>query len=402
MSIGVTATYRFPTHPEQQKQAEQYALGLTVGSWTDIGHLEQEQLKKHKGEVISVEKGEEKDTVKIFYPAANFSADLPAILTTVYGKLSFFEGYELIDLTFDNEVLSQFPGPRFGVKGIRETLEVHDRPLLMAIFKGVMGRDLSFFSEQLEDLLEGGVDLIKDDEILFENDLTPFYKRVTTAKGILDRHYEQTGHRALYAVNLSGKTNELHEKAERAAELGANALLFNVHAYGLDALQSLRENNNINLPIVAHSALSGVLTGQTVGGYSYSLLVGKMTRMAGGDFSLYPSPYGNVAISRNDALAIGQALTEENPFEKVFSVPSAGIHPGMVPQLLEDFGSESLVINAGGGIFGHPDGPVQGTKAFRAAIDASVKGISLEEAAATSEPLKRAIDQWGTAVSAKG
>ncbi|MFL0364349.1 2,3-diketo-5-methylthiopentyl-1-phosphate enolase [Pseudobacillus sp. 179-B 2D1 NHS] len=392
--MGVTATYLFPSHSDQEKKAEQYALGLTVGSWTDIPHLERQQLQKNKGEVVSVEKGEEKDTVKIHYPSANFSADLPAILTTVYGKLSFFEGHELIDLTFDDELLSQFPGPRFGVKGVREQLNIHDRPLLMAIFKGVIGRDLSFFSSQLEDLLAGGIDLIKDDEILFDNELTPFEKRITTAKEIIGRHYENTGQRALYAVNLSGRSNRLHEKAERAQELGANALLFNVHAYGLDTLQTLRENNNIRLPIMAHSALSGVLAGQP-GGYSYALLVGKLTRMTGGDFSLFPSPYGNVAIPSADALAIGKALTEGSHFEQTFSVPSAGIHPGMVPQLLGDFGKESLIINAGGGVFGHPDGPINGAQAFRAAIDASVNDISLFEAAETSAPLKRAIEEWG-------
>lgn len=167
--MGVTAVYLFPAHPEQEKKAEQYALGLTVGSWTDIPHLEQEQLRKNKGEVVSVEKGEEKDIVKIHYPSANFSADIPAILTTVYGKLSFFEGHELVDLEFDDELLRQFPGPRFGVEGIRKQLDVHGRPLLMTIFKGVIGRDLSFFSTQLKDLLSGGIDLVKDDEILFEN-----------------------------------------------------------------------------------------------------------------------------------------------------------------------------------------------------------------------------------------
>ncbi|PIC69872.1 2,3-diketo-5-methylthiopentyl-1-phosphate enolase [Sporosarcina sp. P16b] len=393
--MGVTATYLFPTHPNQEKIAEQHALGLTIGSWTDIPHIEQQQLKHHKGELVSVVKGEQKDTVTIFYPSANFSADLPAIFTTVYGKLSFFEGYELIDLQFDHSLLAQFPGPRFGVKGIREKLGVYDRPLLKAIFKGVMGRDLSFFSTQLQELLAGGIDLIKDDEILFENELTPFYQRVTTAKDILTHHYEKTGAHALYAVNLSGRSHELHDKAERATELGASALLFNVHSYGLDTLQSLRENDNIGLPILAHSALSGVLAGQAGSGFSYPLLVGKLTRLVGGDLSLFPSPYGNVAISRVDALGINEELIKDNGFERTFAVPSAGIHPGMVPQLLEDFG-DNLVINAGGGIFGHPDGPTPGAQAFRAAIDASVHQIPLQEAAKTSSPLRLALDQWGT------
>ena len=115
--MGVTATYLFPTKPNQSEIAEQHALGLTIGSWTDIHHLELEQLKKHKGEVVSIEKGEVKDKVKIFYPSANVSADLPSIFTTVYGKLSFFEGYELIDLAFDEDLLVAISWTAFWCKG---------------------------------------------------------------------------------------------------------------------------------------------------------------------------------------------------------------------------------------------------------------------------------------------
>lgn len=67
---------------------------------------------------------------------------------------------------------------------------------------------------------------------------------------------------------------------------------------------------------------------------------------------------------------------------------------GLVPQLVKDFGN-NLVVNAGGGIFGHPDGPISGAQAFRAAIDACVQHIPLTEAADTSEPLKRALEEWG-------
>ena len=84
------------------------------------------------------------------------------------------------------------------------------------------------------------------------------------------------------------------------------------------------------------------LAGQAGGGFSYELLVGKLTRLVGGDFSLFPSPYGdkskgNVTISKEDAWAINHTLIEENGFEKTFAVPSAGIHPGLVPQLVEGF-----------------------------------------------------------------
>lgn len=110
--------------------------------------------------------------------------------------------------------------------------------------------------------------------------------------------HETTGHRTLYAVNLSGKTFELLDKAEQAAEAGADALLFNVHTYGLDVLQALSEHDRIKLPIMAHPAYSGALASSSFYGIGYPLLLGKLVRLSGADLSLFPSPYGNVALEK--------------------------------------------------------------------------------------------------------
>ncbi|MBM7704766.1 2,3-diketo-5-methylthiopentyl-1-phosphate enolase [Metabacillus iocasae] len=391
------------------KKAEGIALGLTVGSWTNLPLLEQEQLKKHKGRVVSVFPLQPCDRVnqyldnevnqaiiKIAYPTANFSLDLPAILTTVFGKLSLDGKIKLIDLEFSKELIQAFPGPRFGIEGIRKELNVYDRPLVMSIFKGVLGKDLSYLTEQLKQQALGGVDLVKDDEILFENDLTPFEKRITHGKAVLKDVYEKTGHRTLYAVNVSGRTFDLKEKAKRAKELGADALLFNVFAYGLDVLQALREDDEIALPLMAHPAVSGALTPSEFYGFSNSLLLGKLLRITGADFSLFPSPYGSVALPFEEALSISTELVAPNHYvKKAFPVPSAGIHPGMVPLLVKDFGIDS-VINAGGGVHGHPDGAAGGGKAFRDAVDAVLKGQTLQEGAQNSPELSKAIDLWGT------
>jgi 2,3-diketo-5-methylthiopentyl-1-phosphate enolase len=404
----VIATYLIHDEKNLEKKAEGIALGLTVGSWTDLPLLEQEQLRKHKGVVISVTPLEESERVNeylgkrvkrglvsIAYPSANFSADLPAILTTVFGKLSLDGEIKLIDLEFSAEVKQQFPGPRFGIEGIREKVGIYDRPLVMSIFKGVIGRDLRYLSEQLKEQALGGVDLIKDDEILFENELTPFEKRIAAGKEVLKDVYEKTGQRTLYAVNLTGKTFELKEKAKRAAELGADILLFNVFAYGLDVLQGLREDKDISIPIMAHPAVSGALTPSEFYGIKSPLLLGKLLRLAGADFVLFPSPYGSVALDKEEALGIAAELTKEDEqLKRAFPVPSAGIHPGLVPLLVRDFGNDS-VINAGGGVHGHPDGAEGGGKAFRAAIDAVLSGRTLTDAAKDNEALKKAIALWG-------
>ncbi|MBH0170498.1 MAG: 2,3-diketo-5-methylthiopentyl-1-phosphate enolase [Bacillota bacterium] len=405
----ITATYLVHDKKENlHKKAEGIALGLTVGSWTDLPQLEQEQLKKHKGiveEVIELPEDPRTDQflgskrtrglLKISYPSANFSNDIPAILTTVFGKLSLDGEIKLVDLEFDKNLEQQFPGPKFGITGIRDILGVHNRPLVMSIFKGVLGKDLSFFKQQLYEQALGGVDLVKDDEILFENPLTPFEERVKIAKEVLKSVHERTGEKTLYAVNLTGRTSELRDKARRAAELGANALLFNVLSYGPDVLQELAEDKEIPLPIMAHPALSGAIGSSSLYGIGYSVILGKLLRYAGADLVLFPSPYGSVALDRKETLSIADALTTDSiSLNKSFPVPSAGIHPGLTPVLYNDFGLDS-VINAGGGIHGHPDGAAGGARAFRQAIDAVVKGEDFESFAEKHAELQKALELWG-------
>lgn len=399
----VLATYQvYGTSGSFEKKAEGIALGLTIGSWTDLPLLEQQQLKHHKGQVIHIREfpndlhpTEQKirAEIEIAFPAANFTADIPAILTSVFGKLSLDGEIKLLDLKLSADLQQHFPGPRFGITSIRKQLNIYDRPLLMSIFKGVIGRDKAFLAGQLKDQALGGVDIIKDDEILFENERTPFESRIQIGRDILKNVYEETGHRTLYAVNLTGRTSQLRDKARRAKELGADALLFNVHTYGLDVLQELAEDNEIALPLMAHPALSGAFISSNEYGIAASLALGKLTRLAGADFSLFPSPYGSVALERKQALQIADNCTINNNLRQTFPVPSAGIHPGLVPQLIADFGIDSI-INAGGGVHGHPEGAIGGGLAFRQAIDHVLLGKSIDEV--ENQPqLAAALSLWG-------
>ena len=121
----------------------------------------------------------------------------------------------------------------------------------------MIGRNIGYLKTQLRDQAIGGVDIVKDDEILFENALTPLTKRIVSGKEVLQSVYETYGHKTLYAVNVTGRTFDLKENAKRAVQAGADILLFNVFAYGLDVLQSLAEDDEIPVPIMAHPAVSG-------------------------------------------------------------------------------------------------------------------------------------------------
>ncbi len=400
------ATYRaYDDKADFHKKALSIAVGLTVGSWTELPEAQKAEMEKHLGKVVSVEVFEAQDgaagtryaDIAIAYPDINFSRDLPALLVTVFGKLSMDGKIRLMDLEVSQDFASAFPGPKFGLEGVRNLLGVHERPLLMSIFKSVVGYDLANLQEQFYRQALGGVDLIKDDEILFENPLTPLEKRVEACMEAAAKAQSETGQKLLYAVNLTGPTSRLAEQARKAIAAGANALLFNVLAYGFDVLHELSSDPSISVPIAAHPAMAGAVYPSPHYGISASLLLGKLMRLAGADLVLFPSPYGSVVMPKEENMAVKDALLAPlHGLKTSFPVPSAGIHPGLVPLILKDFGRD-VVVNAGGGIHGHPGGTAAGGRAFRQAIDAAAAGIPLREAASTPgyEALSAAIEAWG-------
>ncbi|MDF2961270.1 MAG: 2,3-diketo-5-methylthiopentyl-phosphate enolase [Paenibacillus sp.] len=425
MNPYCVATYRcYDEKADFAKKALGIAVGLTVGSWTDLPEAKKAEMEQHLGKVLRVDVHEPEGPgetasdryadIQIAYPDANFSRDIPALLVTVFGKLSMDGRIKLIDLSFSQDFISAFPGPKFGIQGVRSLLGVHDRPLLMSIFKSVIGHDLSTLREQFYLQAAGGVDLIKDDEILFENPLTPVERRVEACMQAAAQAKRETGQELLYAVNLTGPTFGLIEQARKAIACGANALLFNVLAYGFDVLSELSRNPDINVPIMAHPALAGAFYPSTYHGISANVLLGKLMRLAGADLVLFPSPYGSVVMPRQENMAIKEVLLTGQassyiykgedaatnqaaalPLKSSFPVPSAGIHPGLVPLILKDFGQQT-VVNAGGGIHGHPMGTIAGGQAFRQAIDACQAGIPLSEYASDEHPeLQAAVKAWG-------
>lgn len=384
-----------------QKKAEAIAVGMTVGSWTDLPAAKQEALRPYLGEAVeakvleTLENGEQRGLITVAYPAGNFTPDIPSLLTCVFGKLSMDGKIKLVDIQFPASFLAHFPGPKYGIDGLREQLGVHDRPLLMSIFKSCLGLPFDDLKTQFRAQALGGVDLVKDDEIFFVDDQAPFLERIRAFREIGRETAEQTGKPILYAANLTGPTHELLDRAKRAVEAGAQCLLFNVLAYGFDVLHRLAADPDVTVPIMAHPALAGAYYPAPDYGIAAPLLLGKLLRLAGADLVLFPSPYGSVAMEKTQALQLAANLTDlEVPLKRPFPVPSAGIHPGLVPQLFADFGLDQ-VVNAGGGIHGHPGGAAAGGQAFVDAIAATVRGVSLEEAAKDSEPLAQALAKWG-------
>jgi 2,3-diketo-5-methylthiopentyl-1-phosphate enolase len=360
--MTIEIDYRFPPQVDAQRQAKVIAVGQTAGTWDARFTHREAQLKKHLGEVVEVgTDGQGYSTARIAFPEINVENDLGSLLTMIFGKYSMAGAAKVVGVHLPS---GYGTAPKLGIKGIRERLEVYDRPLIMAIFKPALGLSAEDHATILREVADAGLDIIKDDEILGDLPAAPTLERLAACRRVLDEVKEKTGRTVLYAVNVTGRADRLLAKAKLLVQEGANALLLNVLTYGFSLLESLAADPEVNVPIFAHPAFAGAICGSPDTGLSYSVVLGTLMAHGGADAVLYPAHYGSLPFDPQEEGKIRDILRSHN----VFPVPSAGIHPGIVPQILADYGTD-VILNSGTGIMDHPDGSAAGVRSFFTAMN---------------------------------
>ncbi len=395
----IKVTYEFPASIDAEKHATMIAVGQTVGSWGAQFPHRQAAMEKHLGQVlqiISLDNG--RSQASIGFPEINCENDTGSLLTMIFGKFSLAGPARIVKI----ELPDSFGiSPKFGMQGIRKLTGVFDRPFIMGIFKPALGLTAKDHARLLEQVASAGLDIIKDDEIHFNTPEAPTLERVKVCAPVIREAKQIHGREILYAVNLSGRADQLVDNARRLIEAGANALLFNAICYGYSSLEAICAHPDIRVPVFTHPALAGALGGATQGsndyGIDYSVLLGTLMKYAGADAVLYPAHYGPLPFSAETEARIRDILRTNNEgHPAILPVPSAGIHPGIVGRALADYGN-NVALNAGSAIFDHPDGPAAGTQAFFQALDMTARGIPLKVDAVEAGPLKTALQKWGEA-----
>jgi 2,3-diketo-5-methylthiopentyl-1-phosphate enolase len=178
-------------------------------------------------------------------------------------------------------------------------------------------------------------------------------------------------------------------------QAGANGLLIDSSA-GFGSLRMLAEDPSIKVPILYHPCFDGTMVTSERSGLSFPLLA-KLVRIAGADVMVLYSYLGKIpsATKNSNLQVLGQAMCSLHGKMAMGCLVAAGVHPGLVPALLNDFGPE-IIVGAGGAVHGHPKGSRAGARAMRQAIDAVMNHTSLEEAAGKHEELRLALEKWGT------
>jgi 2,3-diketo-5-methylthiopentyl-1-phosphate enolase len=404
----VVATYLFRScEKDILQRVASMAVEQTTGTWVKVPGETYNLTRRHQGKVVGLwevpdVETERRDTdqerthvFQIAYPVENIGCQIPMLLTTVFGNISMMGDIKLLDLALPRKFVDGLPGPQFGVAGIRKLLGIPERPLLNTMIKPSTGITPEQGAELFYQAALGGTDIIKDDEVLGDTDFSPVLKRVELYMKRVEQVYRETGHRVLYAVNVTDEPERCINKAIAAVKNGANALMVNYLPVGMAILSSLARNPKIHVPILAHLDFGGALCGSPYHGLSSHLIYGKLARLAGVDMLTIPTPYGKFVISREKYLKIILALRSPiSGKERVWPIAGGGVKQGHLPRLFEDLGKD-FIVGAGGAIYAHPNGPTAGARAFRQGIDLLLTHGAFDQSVNDFPELKAALDRWG-------
>ncbi|MCW4018226.1 MAG: type III ribulose-bisphosphate carboxylase [Candidatus Bathyarchaeota archaeon] len=380
-----------PEGMDLKEAAGAIAAESSVGTWTQLT-TEKPYVTKLAAHVYSLEG----NTAKIAYPIELFEAgNMPNILSGVAGNvfgLKALLNLRLTDIQLPAELTKSFKGPRYGIEGIRKLLKVKNRPLVGTIIKPKLGLKSEDHAEVAYEAWAGGCDIVKDDENLSSQKFNPFEDRLHATLDARDRAEAETGEKKVYMINITAETETMLDRADVVIDHGGEYVMVDILTCGWAALQTLR-NQNYRLVIHAHRAGHAAFTKSQKHGIAMRPIA-TVARAIGVDQLHVGTVVGKMSETKPEVLEnIEACKAPMHGFNPVMPVASGGVHPRLVPALLEVFGKD-VVIQAGGGIHGHPEGTKTGALAMRHAVDAALKGISLEEVAEEHVELRGALETW--------
>jgi len=388
--------------------AGRVASESSVGTWTELTTMKP-RIRRLMAKAYQF-RG---NWVTIAYPIQLFEdGNMPQILSSVAGNvfgMKALRNLRLQDIRWPRKLIRSFLGPAFGPAGIRRLLRIRKRPVTATVPKPKLGMTAKEHAMAGYEAWVGGVDLLKDDENLSSQPFNKFKDRVHYCFKLREKAERETGERKSYLINITAETHEMLRRAKAVADAGGEYVMVDILTAGWSGLQTVREScEDLGLAIHAHRAFHAAFTRNPLHGMSM-LVVSDIARLIGVDQLHIGTIIGKLESPREEVLALrdnlqlrtvkprGTLLGQDwSNIKPVFPTCSGGLHPGLVPKLMQAVGSD-IIIQAGGGIWGHPDGGRAGALALRQAIDAVMVGKRLEDAADEHMELQRAIETWGLA-----
>lgn len=380
----------------------------STGTWTTLAKLPP-RMRDLQATAFEIDGS----YTKIAYPLdlweeGNAVQLLSGIAGNIFG-MKAVKSLRLIDATLPDRYIDGFGGPYFGNDGIRKMMGVHGRPLLGAVPKPKIGFSAEEHAAVGFETWLGGFDFVKDDENLTSTPFNRFGDRVDGLTRLRDRAEQETGERKSAFINITADTRTMMERADLLADSGWTYCMIDVVVAGTAAVMTMRDYcSDLGLAIHAHRAMHAAFDRDERHGITMQFLA-KLMRLIGVSQIHTGTAVGKLVGTKEEAMVLAGILRDKTvkaqgrlcldqdwgDLKNAFPVSSGGLHPGLVPDVLDIYGTE-LVLLVSGGIHGHPDGTRAGAMATVQAVEAWKDGEPLGERAKRAPELARALEKWGS------
>ena len=377
------ATYEMTSSANLREAAWNLAIGQSVGNPSVRNEWETDDLfENHSCVIVEDEKlllGKTAGRVSIAFPVANTDWETDGIshmLCQLMGghvDIDIITKCRLVKLELPETVTKHFLGPKFGLSGFRELTGQYNKPLFGSIVKPKIGITPEVLLEMVKQMVDGGVDFIKEDEIMVNPVCAPLERRVD----IIANYLAKQSRKIVFCHTINCDPHVLVDRVKRVHELGGNGVHINVFS-GYGSYNSIRK---LDLPLFLHFQSSGAKVTTDVN-HRFSIswpVICQLATLMGVDTIQTGMVGGYSNDDPDEILECLKILRDGNTTPAL----SCGFHPGLVEKVTELVGVDYLA-NAGGAVHGHPNGTVSGAKAMRQAVDKT-----------HGEEYHTAIKKWG-------
>ena len=267
------------------------------------------------------------------------------LLNMLFGNCSLQPDVELVDFEPPVDLLDALPGPRFGIAGWRRALGLEGAPARALTCTALKPQGLS--PQQLGELARtfalAGIDVIKDDHGIADQDYARFGQRVAAVQRAIERAANERDPpgRALYAPTLSGGPRRLAEQLRIVRDQGVGAVLMCPMVTGVPTLVEL-VRGEAAVPILAHPAFAGNAR------IAPALLLGRLFRLFGADATIFPNFGGRFSYDRDTCGQIARRAREPlGRLPPILPVPAGGMSIERVDEMIQEFGTDVMLLIGG-------------------------------------------------------
>ena len=277
--------------------------------------------------------------VKIALAVETVGEDAGQMLNMILGNSSIHACVDLVDVEIPSAFAAVFGGPRHGLEGLRARLGAGRRPLTATAIKP-QGLAVPALAALAHQLALGGIDYIKDDHSLSDQAFSPFAARVPAIAEAVRRASLLTGRASRYVPMLSGDWGRMQGQLRLARACGIDTVMLAPMLSGVASLQAMAREWP-EMAVLAHPSMSG-------GRIAPDLLFGTLLRLWGADALIFPNYGGRFGFSRQICASLSRrALAPLHGLRASAPSPAGGMELARVPELLEFFGRDVMLLISG-------------------------------------------------------